>query len=410
MASELSVSISATTTKFEQGIERVKSSLRGLKQTFGKGSLFGDVGSILAGGGAIAGLAVLARFATTIKSNISAVGEEFEKVGNKTDAIAIGFLRSLPLVGGMWEGATEEIKKANDQLDRHLKLSNAIRGLERSEMSAGKFGLDKQLFDFDTQTGTARGTILELRKSAAEQGNTTEVRRLQSLLASFDQRRSQERGSLIDTFVEPSDLAILKEAESELEKIEKQIDSMRGKDALAGTIDKLKGTEGGADVIKLLEKRRGVLQSLTLQQDHLNAEMKESNELAEYMGKLERESQSRADEIKAGNMTPIEAAAQSIHDAFDLLQSGKLSESEFGKFVQRTAKDSTVGGSVPNTAPGLVSGSLGAQQAIAQTSAPVVKAIEESNKRLAATVKNTGGTEREVKLLNKHLSNIGVAD
>jgi hypothetical protein len=387
----------------------MKSSLKGLKQTFGRGSLIGDFGSILAGGGAIAGLVALGRSFAMMQDNIVKTRAEIGSVGNETDVMMIGFMRGLPIVGGMFSEIADEANKAKQAIADNLKLIRAIAELERQNVGGGT-GLNKKLFDIETLAQQRLTALTDMRTAAELQGDTGAMSRIGKLIDESRKRSDQDRRVAEWDYLDP-DVAY---GEGKVKDLLKAMPGMDINETLEA-IEAIRGLDGAyASSIQFIERRARVLENERMQQANLNQEVRESNELALFMGKQEESKRDDAKSITEGNKTPLEQAMDSIEQAWGLKNTGDLPESEFIKFVQRTAKglDSGSGRAGPVGAMG--AGSSGAQSVIGNVNNQtqnVAKAMESQLKKLIETAENTGASKEFLRLLYKAFNDkIGVAD
>src|SRR5690242_4209901 len=104
-AGEVVVKLSTESAEFNAGVKRVRSSaasmVADLKKQFGDGSLWGQTGKLLAGGGAVAGLSLAASQLNNLAKGAEELNAALIKGDGSAGLMAANFLKSIPIVGDL---------------------------------------------------------------------------------------------------------------------------------------------------------------------------------------------------------------------------------------------------------------------------------------------------------------------
>ena len=162
IVSDLGVKVWASVDNFIGGMERVKRQFNDVKRTLGKGSVIGQIGDVLVGGGAIAGVTVIVSHLTRSLASMNNVLHEAAIQGSSFDDVLGEILRKAPVLGsfvGLW--------------DEVISLSGRVLfGKSRDDIIA----FAKQLEATDTRIEHLQGTLSGERSRAG--ADTFAIRRL----------------------------------------------------------------------------------------------------------------------------------------------------------------------------------------------------------------------------------------
>lgn len=386
MARSVVVSISAVTTKFEQGLERVSGSIKRLKQTLGTGSFIGQTTKLfLGGGGALAGLYALDRVYEKISESVNESAKNFEYSGDKFDYMRDGFARAIPLFGKVYGWLVDigigakNAGKSFEGVAESIKLMASFRSIAEF---AGLNKDDAELFKFDQETLNTIDAMLSEQRNARSRGVAGAATNIQRSAELYGANRLAARQGIVDEQIRRRNEELQRAADEQAE-----IEQNHLKRRL--------------DWEKKINDRRSENEEYY-------------NKLVGYQKTKDQDLRRAGDEVreslKPASQRAYEAAVRRISELDDLLLEGELSESEFGKAARNVAKSLGGGNSFAGSPRGLQFGSSDTASFLANFTnrANASKSTDVSDK-IIETARNTGASADELKRLNRAFGKIGIA-
>lgn len=384
----------------EAGERGAEGFLRGLKEKFGRRSVFGESIELLAGGGVIAGIGMAAHSFEDAAEKVAKLSEEMRK-GQLTTGEYIGeFARSLPILGDMTKGfdalrevvtgekaaldeQTEAAKKANDAISewgKHFEaatkgaanmadqvqrindqlrilqaptalkpfLENAVAAgdqiaklkanLYQDAQSSGLVGLPKDVKDFDPAT-------IEQRYKAVQDAITMQRKFLQDLGSPLPTPNEKDYGLFgtdigSHTSKYESDLAAAKRSQDQRDAARQQLKDLESDAAILKKLDdEYRSFLQGVSGLHKQQAVKDADESLSILKGWWS---KLSDSGLSYFHKMDDEWNKQKEEaarLKESVMTPAEKFAADADHWKSLMTGGALDQATFARLVQKDYQD-----------------------------------------------------------------------